>query len=234
MRSLSDSLTYPTNSENWIPTIVIGGVLTFLGFLVVPFILVYGYLVSVIRGCTAGNPEPPAFEEWGKLFVDGLQALIIGFIYMLIPFIVAFATVGSAIFAMATGSDAAIAAGIGSMFLGLGLSALLALVFTYIGVAGLVNFAREERFGAAFDVAVLKSVVLHRDYAVAWVLSIVILIGASIIAGMLNVIPLIGAVIGAFITFYALVAAATLWADGFADAADQSDAPMASHGTSIA
>ena len=225
MQPIADVITYPMESDEWMRTIIIGGILSFLGFLLIPLFLVYGYLMRVIRSATAGNPEPPTFGDWGELFVEGIKAFVIGLIYMLIPFIVLGVTVGSAVIALATGTDAGVAAGLSGLFVGLGLFFILALVFGYIAVAALVNFAREERFGAAFDVEVLKTVLFHREYAITWLVSVVIIVVASMIAGGLNLIPLLGAVIGAFVTFYAAIVAAALWTDGFANAVNQPITP---------
>lgn len=214
MNEIGDVLSYPAESDDWIVTVIIGGVLTLLGFLLIPMILVYGYIVSVIRDRTSGHPKPPTFGNWGTLFVEGLQAWIIGIVYMLVPLIVGGLTVGGAALAMATGTDAGVAAGFGGMAVGFLLTFLLALVFGYVAVAAVVNFAREGRFGAAFDFGVLKRVVLDREYAVAWLVSVAVLLVASLV----NVIPFIGWLLAPFAIFYAAIVASSLWADGFSDA----------------
>lgn len=107
---------------------------------------------------------------------------------------------------------------------GFGLGALLALaltvVFSYVAVAAIVNFIAEDRVGAAFDFGTLREVVTTREYAVAWLLSVVVFIVAAVVSGLLNIVPFLGAILGAFVFFYAEVVAAALWADGFAEATD--------------
>jgi len=200
--------TYPTNRADWIKTVLIGGILIFLGFLVVPIVLVYGYVVQTMRGSLAGESEPPAFEEWSELAVDGVKAWVIAIVYQLIPLIVASVTVGGAIAAIVGGGEA----GLGGAALGVTISAILALVFGYLAVAALVNFAREERLGAAFDVGVIKTVALSREFAIAWLVSLV----AFIVVGIVTMIPLLGWLLTPFVSFYAAVVAANLLADGFA------------------
>ncbi|MFW6153547.1 MAG: DUF4013 domain-containing protein [Halobacteriota archaeon] len=211
MKELEDVITYPMEQEDWVKTVIIGGVLIFLSFLIVPMFLVYGYLVRTIRGSLGDETEPPVFDEWGSLFVEGIQAWVIGLIYLIIPIIVMFMTVGTAVIAFATGTESGAAAGFGSLFFGLGITALLALIFGYVAVAGIVNFAREERFGAAFDIATLQQVLLNREFAIAFLVAIVIFIVASFV----NAIPLIGWLLSPFVGFYAAIVAADLWADGF-------------------
>lgn len=216
MDSLEETLRYPTKRENWIRTVLIGGLLIFFSWLVVPLVAAYGYAVRVIQQTTAGETEPPAFDEWGALLVDGLQALVVGFIYLLIPVVVATITIGGALVSFAagtvTGEGAALAAG--GLAFGLTVSTILALVFGYVAIAAIVNFAREGDLAAAFDFQLLRQVVLTREYAVPWLVSIAILLVVGIVAS----IPVIGWLLAPFVSFYGLVVAATLWADGFSAA----------------
>ena len=215
MASIEDAVTYPMESGDWLKTILIGGILTVFGFLLVPMLPVYGYIVRTLQHRLDGQPEPPAFEEWGSLFVDGLQAWIIGIIYLIIPLVVAGVTVGGSITAMATGSRAGSAAGVAGLVGGLLVTFVLMLVFGYFAVVAVVNFAREDRFGAAFDVDTIRAVALDRDYAIPWGVSVLVFIVAGIVGSVLNIIPFPGFVVGSFVFFYTQIVAAFLWADGF-------------------
>jgi hypothetical protein len=207
---IEDAFTYPTNRDDWLKTVLIGGVLTFLGFLILPMFLVYGYVVRVVRGTVDGEEDPPVFEEWGDVFVEGLQAWVIGIVYMLIPLVVGGLLVGGSLIAMVTGGRAG--AGIGAVgFLGgFLLTAILTLVFGYLAVAAIVRFAEEGRFGAAFDVGEIRTLAMDANFAVAWVVSLVGFLVAGVIAG----IPLVGWLVAPFATFYALVVAGRLWGGG--------------------
>jgi len=214
------ALRYPTESDEWLKTVAIGGVLTLFGFLLLPLFLVYGYAVRVIRTCTADNPEPPLFEDWGAMLVDGLQVWVIGIVYLFVPLAVGAVTIGGSIAAMATGTSAGVTTGLAGLGVGLLVTFVLSLLFGYVAVAAIVNFARTEEFGAAFDFGVIRTVIFDRDYAVAWAVSVAVLVGAGAIVGALNSIPFLGAIVGAFVGFYALVVAAALWADGFERASE--------------
>ena len=100
---------------------------------------------------------------------------------------------------------------------------VLALVFGYFAAVGLVNFAREERFGAAFDVGTIRSVGLDGEFAVPWLVSVGVFIGIGVVVGVLNIVPGLGALVGAFLNFYGLIVAANLWADGFLAATQSGD-----------
>lgn len=207
-------LTYPMERDDWVKTVLLGGVLILFGVLLVPLFLVYGYLVRTIRESLADSVGPPAFDDWGGLLVDGVQAWIISIVYLLVPLIVAGVTIGGTIAAIATGSEAGAAAGAGGLFVGFTLSAVLGLVFGYLAVVALVNFAEERRFAAAFDFGTIKTVASDREYAIAWLVSMIVLVVASFVGA----IPLVGWLLAPFVTFYAAVIAANLWADGFTQA----------------
>jgi hypothetical protein len=218
--TFEDALSYPRAHDDWLKTVLIGGVLTLLSVFLIPTILVYGYVVRAIRDSLDGVEEPPQFEDWGPLFVEGLQAFVVGLVYMLVPLVVTGITVGGSIIALATGSQAGAVAGLAGLFGGLALSAVLSLVFGYLAVAAVVNFAKEGSIGAAFDVETIRTVAFDSRYAVAWASALVVFLGAAVIVGVLNTVPLLGTVAGAFVFFYADVVAANLWADGFAQATD--------------
>src|SRR6056297_2499376 len=113
---ISDSLNYLRNDEDWVKTVLIGGVLSLLSVLVVPTILVAGYLVRVVRATMHGDERPPAFDEWGDMAVDGLKATVIAFAYALVPMIVAGVLVAGSLFTLFLGqgsNGASILGGLG-------------------------------------------------------------------------------------------------------------------------
>lgn len=215
---LETAIRYPMESDDWLKTVAIGGVLLIVSFLVLPAIAVYGYLVSVIRDSLNSEPAPPTFEDWGGLLRKGVFGWIIGLVYLIVPIIVGAVTIGGTVAALATGSQSGQAAALAGLFGGLALSAVLTLVFGYFAVIGLVNFARTDEFTAAFDVATVSHVAMDWNFFVAWLLSVVVFLVAGLVISVLNVVPFLGAIVGAFVFFYADIVAAYLWADGFATA----------------
>jgi len=231
MPQISDAIAYQTEHDDWVTTVLIGGVLSAFGFLLLPLLPVYGYVVRVIRHPLEGDPRPPTFGDREELVVDGAKAVLVGAVSVLIPGIVGGVTVGGSIVAIATGTRGGAATGIAGL-----LTVVLSLVFGYVAVAAVVAFADERRVDAAFDPDVLKPVVLSGAYATAWVFSLAVLLGASVlvgvlngipilgaVVGVLNGIPILGAVVGAVVFFYAQVVAARLWAGGYADARTEAE-----------
>lgn len=223
MPQISDAITYPTEHDDWVKTILIGGVLSAFGFLLLPLFPVYGYVVRVIRHTLDGDPRPPTFSDWEELALDGAKAFLVGAVYMLVPGIVGAVTIGGSILALATGTRGGAATGIAGLVVGGLLTAVLSLVFGYVAVAAVVAFADERRVAAAFDLDVLKPVVRSGAYATAWAVSVAVFLAASVLVGVLNGVPILGAVVGAFVFFYAQVVAARLWAGGYADARTDAD-----------
>ncbi|GGK69834.1 DUF4013 domain-containing protein [Haloarcula sebkhae] len=229
MDSLEDTLRYPMEDDDWTVTVLIGGVLSLLSFLVVPAILVYGYLVQAVRERADGATQPPAFEDWGDLLVDGVKAWVIGIVYMVVPLVVFGVTVGGSLVAMATGTRAGAGAGLAGLFGGLAISFVLSLVFGYVATAAIIHFACTGEFGAGFDFGTLRKLVLSPEYATPWLVSIALFIAVNVVVNLLNVIPFIGSLIAVilspFATFYVLVVATDLWAGGYNAALDERDEP---------
>jgi len=211
-------ITYPTNSDDWIKTVLIGGALTLFAFLIVPAFLVYGYVLRVLRSGIDGTEQPPVFDDWGTLLKEGVVAFVVVLVYQLIPLLVMAVTVGGSLAAFATGSEAGAGVGILGMLGGLALSTLLALVFGYVTLIGLANYAHVGTFGAAFDLDVIRPVATDRAYAVPWLYGVGVLFAAAVVASLLGFVPVLGAIVGVFVTFYGQVAAAWIWGKGFGDA----------------
>lgn len=204
-----DLATFPLQDEDdWILTVLIGGGLVFFGFLFVPILLVYGYMVEVMRGGVAGDAEPPRFEAWGDLLVDGTRAFVVVMAYQIVP-----AVVGGGLLALlvliGVGSESGAITILG-IVLGGGLWAVLAFAFGYVGMAGVVNLAVEDEIGAAFDIDTLGTVATSKDWLVAWAVYLALTFVAGIVGSLGITYP--------FASFYALSAGSRAFGEAFASA----------------
>jgi hypothetical protein len=212
---LEDALRFPWKGEQNVETILIGGVLSLLGVFFVPTLFVYGYLVRVIRQVATGDDElPPVFDEWGELLVDGVLAFAISLVYFLVPAVVITVGVLAWILPVGVGTSVGGTGGNSVAILGVllalataavGLITLLAAV--YLFPAAIAAFARTGSFGAAFSPSLLRRIGTDGDYAVAWLIAIVIGIIAQIVAGAVA-ITVLGLVLVPFVTFYGNIASA--------------------------
>ena len=181
---------------NWILLII----LTIIP--IVNFIAMGTYL-KVYRG------EDPKVEHIGKSFVDGLLALIIAIIYMLIPLIVT-----SIVFAASMGSMMAdpfaglAAAGIGGI-----ICLILFILFALLMIPAMINFARKG-FGAAFKFGEIFGMIGKAGW-LKYIISIILLAIIFGIIGLLGMIPFIGWLIMLIIYPFLIVWAAKFYANLF-------------------
>ena len=216
---LSDALRYPMNGDGWLRTVLVGGLLTILSVLVLPWVLLQGYYVRVLHSVTNGDPEPPRFDGWGKLLVDGLKLLVLNLLVVIALLAVqAFVAIG-----LGTGSFLADATGAADPnpasgpFGAVGIVALLAgfLLISYVVPAMFANFAREDSLVAAFDIPTVASGALTREYLIAWVLALAVGVVLGSVASLLSVV-----IVGIFGLFYVQIATYYLFGRGFAAGLD--------------
>jgi uncharacterized membrane protein YjgN (DUF898 family) len=169
---------------NWIKKIVIGGIL-----LIIPifgWFVVSGYSIKVMRNIIAGSDLPlPEWEDFGALFMDGLSAFVIAFIWY-IPF--------------------AIVAGILNRIDGLVfqcLSAIIGVILAVILAAVIPPFAQSAKIsdGLQFGVIINRVMANLGDYITIYILGFVL--------AFIAVAGLIGLCIGVLFTsmYVALVEA---------------------------
>jgi len=225
---IEGALRYPMEDDDWLVTVLIGGALMLFSFLVIPAFAVAGYVVRAIDATSRGAEEPPAFEDWGELIVDGLLATVIVLLYQLIPLIVFAVTVGGSFLALLSGSDAGVGLGAAGFLGGIALTGVLSLVFGYVGLAGLINFSRTRSIGDGFDVDAITSLVTSGDYFVAVLAMLAINFVVNIVATIANAVTFgLASLLFVFVAFYVLVVSGSLYGQAYA-AVMSSDSAVAS------
>jgi hypothetical protein len=213
--SLERIAKFPMQDEDeWIMTVIIGGVLMLLGAFLIPALIAWGYVVEVMRGGVEGTEKPPQFERYGDLLVDGLKAQVVLFVYQIPSFVV-----GGGLFVLSmlfflSGTDA----GVGLGFIGVLLSGLVwtvtSLVFGYFGMAGVVNMAVEDSIGAGFDVSTIKTVTFSGEWVKAWLYFLVVYTVGTMVGS------LAGGIGSPFGAFYGLSAGGRAFGEAFASLTD--------------
>ncbi|MCL7419132.1 MAG: DUF4013 domain-containing protein, partial [Halalkalicoccus sp.] len=204
---ISEAIRYLNESDDAVTTVLLGGVLTLFAFLLVPLFAVAGYLVRVLDRTANGDDEPPVFDEWGELIVDGLKASAIAFVYALVPTVVLIAFVLGGGLLGASGSDVLGAIGGIGVFVGLLIWLALTLLVAYAVPAALANFAETRRIGAGFDWTTMRRVLVEKTYATGWLTAFAIIVAGGVVSSLLNVVPILGFIASAFVGFYTAVAA---------------------------
>jgi hypothetical protein len=175
-------------------------ILSILNLIPIVSWIVYGTFVKILRG------DEPDLDNMGKSFVDGLLALIIGLIYMIIPIIltivisVGMFTVGSVTITPGMGQVPAVTAGAGIalMFGLIILCIIVTFLFALLAKPAVVNFARNG-FGAAFHFGEIFRMISKAGW-LKYILSLIlfwIIFGAIILICVL--IPIIGWILLIFI-----------------------------------
>ena len=216
---LGEALSFPGNDDDWLETVLVGGVLSVLGFLIVPAILVNGYLLRVMAAAVAGEKAPPRFADWGDLFVDGLLVWVVQFVYVGVPSFLLAVVVGSfAVVASVSTSNATAPAqttgGGAGLLVAVAVLAVLGIVLvlaTFVLPAALANFARTGDVGAAFHLRTIARGAFSGGYVVALLLAIAVSIVLGLIGGALLVV-----LVGIFVLFYLQVVVYHLFGQGFA------------------
>jgi len=128
-----------------------GRVSGLLYFLIIPAIiaslLASGYQLRTLATSIMKEDEPPVFNEWTKMFLDGLRVLIVGLIYEIIPILILMAG-----FIMIMISQGAMLLGLLVMLLGL----VILLIVGIIMVMAVSNMAYHDEIGAALRFGEIK------------------------------------------------------------------------------
>lgn len=209
---LSDAISYPTRGQDGLKTIAIGGLLSMFSILLIPIPLALGYYVRVLGTTADGAEDPPAFDDWGDLFVTGLVAFAVMFVYYLLPAAVFFVFGG---LGALTGSRGGAFAGLAVAFL---VSGVLGVVLTYVSPAALANYASTGSASAAFAFGDLKSIILSGAYFRAWIVGFALLFAGGVVVSVLSIIPILGTIVGMFVYFPVVVAAYRVFGTAYRNA----------------
>ena len=151
-----------------------------LGTIVTIFasIFIYGFMMRVYRGGEL------ALNNWGKMFVEGILALIILFIYM-IPY-----TVVSTITMLGPMDNMAYL-----IIVAIIIPTILLIISMMVGMMGVIKFAKEESFGAAFHFNELFSIIARIGWLRYLGYMILISLIVSVAELVLLCIPFAGSVL---------------------------------------
>lgn len=191
----SDSLEYPSKS---LKRVVVLGVLSLFSILIIPFFLLFGYALRVMRKSIEGETEPPAFDELGAMIVDGLKYMVALIGYFLIPGILMGIGITSAIASIPSYDMLGGGASVVTLLTGSGLfllGVLLMIVISVIGNIGIANMAHTGKLGAAFRFGEILRIIRSIGWGryIIWyiILTIVVILFAA--AGLLvGIIPIVG------------------------------------------
>ena len=211
---VNKAVRFVMDDKQWISKLLIGAVMSVLGLLILPALILQGYLVKIIRHVMNGNWDSlPEWDNWGDLLKDGFFVTVAQVVYTL-PFILLIIIGGAATGGIANlmGSDdlAAIMATGGGLLL-LCLAVLFAVALLFLTPAILIQYAIKDDLSACFRFGEVFDIIRNHmsDILVAFVVTLVAAFVISILIGILSLIPclgwiaafLIGLAVGPYISF---------------------------------
>lgn len=204
---IDDAVSYVTDSDDWLATLVIGGVLFLLSVLVIPAFVLQGYLVRVLRETASGSEELPSFTRWGELLLDGVKLTLLSLVYGVVVAVPLVAFVGLVSLAPENRVTGLFA------LLFIPVFGVLALALNYVLPVAYTNFASTGSLRAAFDFGVVRRVAFSSEYAIPWLLALVVGAVVGLLGALLSVV-----LVGIPLLFASNVLVNYLWARGYRDA----------------
>ena len=189
-------LSFMFEEQDWVKKLIIAIVILLLSFLVVPYFILQGYIVEIIRRVgSSQTPELPSWDDWGKYLGEGFMASIALVVYALPMMLL----ICCAIFPIAalgdSGGDEVAALAVFMMCCVMIIAFIMQLGVYLIYYAGLVRYAETSNFSAFFQFGQLWSFV--RENLNNYGLALLISIGAGMIGGF---IPILGTIWAMLVT----------------------------------
>lgn len=204
---LEDGLSFPFDGENTAAQFIIGSVLWFFHWLLIPLIIITGYHLASIRAVTRGERKPPAFDDWGTYTIDGLKYIAVWLLYSLLPLI---PIVLFIIIAFGTEGTAAIAGVL------LALAALTSFVVSYTLPGATTELATSQSIRDSMDISHLADLWLSRQYLVAVAIAFFSSIILNVAYGMLIILTFgIGILFTPVVYFYYFQFLAYIFGDAY-------------------
>lgn len=177
----------------WIVVIFVVGLFSTL--------LVFGYIVRIYRGAV----QPPVFDAWASLFMDGIRLMVLSIIWLL-PAVVILSA-GAGLLAIGLNGKMPLASGASFTFIGLILLLLgfIVLVISLIfSTLGCVRFARTGSIREGLRLTAISGVIQAigwGNYIFMLVINTAFLLVCLLVIVLLCLIPVGGAVLSGGIVF---------------------------------
>jgi hypothetical protein len=166
---LQDLFTFPFRDPEWKNKLLIGSLISLAGFVFpfIPWIFLYGYGAQIMHRIIVDNGEPflPEWDDWNRLFIDGLRLggaififvfpfillMLVGYGLMIVPQLVFGVLESSKQTASSTWAVLTIV-GMVVFWACLGISMLGGVIVGIIMPASLGHLIAKNQFAAAFRI----------------------------------------------------------------------------------
>ncbi|MBA3532582.1 MAG: DUF4013 domain-containing protein [Ardenticatenales bacterium] len=193
------ALTFMFEEEEWVMKLAIATLMTFLGFLIVPLIILQGYTIEIIRRVGRNErPALPTWDNWNLYLSDGLKAFGAGIAYASPTILLACCAVVPLTALAEESGD--MEGGVALLILCIScLVFLIQLPLFVFYLAGMVEYAATKDFGAFFRFSQLWADI--RRHNTIYLYAVGVLFIASFVG---NFLPVIGYAWSQFVTGHAL------------------------------
>jgi hypothetical protein len=196
---VTKGFTYVFEDERWINKLLIAVIVTFFSFLFFPIFFLIGYAVAITRNVRIGEEKPlPEWDDWGKLFMDGIYVFMAQIVYTL-PFwllaCIALVVSGAAGgLADANSPEAAMAVFSTAGLLVFCLAIFFAVALFFISPAIIVQYVLTDDFGACFRFGEVIGIARNSisDILIVFLATFGLSMAFSVVSSVLAIIPCIG------------------------------------------
>jgi len=186
---IGKAFTFVTDDEGWIGKIAIGGAVVLFSILLIPIPFLLGYQIAVMRNVMNGEEYPlPKWENWGKLFIEGLYAIAATLVYTLPVWILACLGVLFSVFST-DGSGALAGISVAGIIIISCLILIVTIALAFLVPAIYIQFVRTNEFGALFRFG--EVIGIARDNIVDIILSYLVVWGANLVLSVITTILVI-------------------------------------------
>lgn len=200
---LGKAFSYVFDDEQWISSILIGGLIVLIP--IIGQLALLGYMLEAARNVATGNPRPlPQWNNFGEKLSLGFGGFVISLVYALPLILLSMALICFPILA-ATGArneGAAAATILGSLGCIVPLIFVLGILIQPLLLAAMVRYLQTGSLGAAFQVGEVVAMVRADlgSWLVLWLLSLlcgfIASLGTAVLIGIIFTYPYSQAVFG--------------------------------------
>jgi hypothetical protein len=207
------AITYITEDERWLNKLGIGSLIMLGSVVFFPIFWLVGYQIAIIRNVIAGKERPlPEWDNWGKLFIDGLLVTVAMMVYtMPLWIILCIGMAGVFLPILGAGNEnmvAALGAVTAVVWITVAcLSVLFGIGMAFVSPAVYIQYAIKDDLKACFQFSDVFAII--RDNIVNILIVIAVGMGANIV--LQSAAGLLAATLCGIVLAIPLGLAGTVW-----------------------
>lgn len=154
---IGKAISYITEDERWMTKLGIATLIFFASsFLIIPFPLLIGYQIGIMRRVMVDDKRPlPEWDDFGKLFMDGLYVGLALLVYTAPIWILMCIGMGTVIFPVLGGDNENLVGALATLTLtSWVIISCLALILSaglfFMAPSVMIQYARTDNFGSCF------------------------------------------------------------------------------------